>query len=323
VLFKDAEAIELLRAVDTLVVDKTGTLTRASRAGRTHAHGRVRRGGGLRLAASLERSSEHPLAAAIVNEPTERGLALAQVRSSRRSREGRARNRGGSPRRRGERALFASWASSPARRRASAQAPCLVADRRRSGGVISVADPIKASTREAVQQLHADGLRLVMLTGDQRANADAVAAELGIDEVIAEVLPDQKAQVVQRLQREGRSSRWRATGSTTRPRSRRPRSGSRWAPAPTSRSRARAITLVQGDLRAVARARALSRATMRNVRQNLFFAFVYNALGVPVARGRPVSVVRRTAVADDRGAAMSLSSVSVIANALRLRRVSL
>ena len=152
-------------------------------------------------------------------------------------------------------------------------------------GLLAVADPIKASTPEAIRLLHADGLRIVMLTGDNEITAARSPPTLGIDEVIAEVLPDQKRESSGVCSARAASSRWPATASTTRRRWPRRRSASRWAPAPTSRSRAPAITLVKGDLRGIVRARRLSRATMRNIRQNLFLAFVYNALGVPVAAG--------------------------------------
>jgi Cu+-exporting ATPase len=190
-------------------------------------------------------------------------------------------------------------------------------------GVLSVADPIKASTPEAVRQLHADGLRLVMLTGDHRATAQAVAAKLGIDEVIAEVLPEQKAQVVKELQAGGHVVAMAGDGINDAPALAQAEVGIAMGTGTDVAIESAGVTLVKGDLRAVARARALSRATMRNIRQNLFFAFVYNALGVPIAAGALYPVFGVLLSPMIAAAAMSLSSVSVIGNALRLRRVAL
>jgi Cu+-exporting ATPase len=190
-------------------------------------------------------------------------------------------------------------------------------------GVLAVADPIKDSTPEAVRQLHADGLRLVMLSGDHRATAQAVAAQLGIDEVIADVLPERKAQVVKELQASGHIVAMAGDGINDAPALAQAQVGIAMGTGTDVAIESAGITLVKGDLRAVARARALSRATMRNIRQNLFFAFVYNALGVPIAAGVLYpwfGVLLSPMIA---AAAMSLSSVSVIANALRLRRVVL
>ena len=190
-------------------------------------------------------------------------------------------------------------------------------------GIVSVADPVKDTTPEAIAQLHAEGLRLVMLTGDSRTTAEAVARRLGIDEVIAEVLPDQKAAVIERLQREGRVVAMAGDGINDAPALARAHVGIAMGTGTDVAMESAGVTLVKGDLRGIVRARRLSRATMRNIRQNLFFAFVYNALGVPVAAGVLYPVFGLLLSPMIAAAAMSLSSVSVIGNALRLRRVSL
>jgi Cu+-exporting ATPase len=190
-------------------------------------------------------------------------------------------------------------------------------------GLLSVADPIKPTTPEAIAQLHAEGLRLVMLTGDARGTANAVAQELGLDEVVAEVLPEQKAEVVKRLQAEGRIVAMAGDGVNDAPALAQAQVGIAMGTGTDVAMESAGVTLVTGDLRGIARARRLSRATMRNIRQNLFFAFVYNALGVPIAAGvlYPVSGMLLSPML--AAAAMSFSSVSVIANALRLRRIRL
>ncbi len=193
----------------------------------------------------------------------------------------------------------------------------------RAAGLLGVADPIKHSTPEAIRALHAEGLRIVMLTGDSRTTARAVARRLGIDDVRAEVLPDQKVAVVRQLQSRGtRSWRWRATASTTRRRSRRRDVGIAMGTGTDVAMESAGVTLVKGDLRGIVRARRLSRQTMRNIRQNLFFAFVYNALGVPIAAGALYPFVGLLLSPMIAAAAMSFSSVSVIGNALRLRRAA-
>jgi len=190
-------------------------------------------------------------------------------------------------------------------------------------GIVSVADPIKETTPEAIAQLHAEGLRLVMLTGDSRTTAEAVARRLGIDDVIPEVLPDQKAAVIERLQREGRVVAMAGDGINDAPALAQAQVGIAMGTGTDVAMASAGVTLVKGDLRGIARARRLSRATMSNIRQNLFFAFVYNALGVPVAAGVLYPVFGLLLSPMIAAAAMSLSSVSVIGNALRLRRVSL
>jgi Cu+-exporting ATPase len=190
-------------------------------------------------------------------------------------------------------------------------------------GVVSVADPIKESTPDAIRELHAEGVRIVMLTGDSRTTADAVARTLGIDEVIPEVLPDQKAAVIERLQREGRVVAMAGDGINDAPALAQAQVGIAMGTGTDVAMESAGVTLVKGDLRGIVRARRLSRATMRNIRQNLFFAFVYNALGVPVAAGVLYPFFGVLLSPMIAAAAMSLSSVSVIGNALRLRRAQL
>jgi Cu+-exporting ATPase len=332
VLFKDAEAIEVLRSVDTLVVDKTGTLTEghpklvalAPAAGFDEAEL-------LQLAAGLERGSEHPLASAIVAGAEARGLTLASPDAfEARTGRGVVGKLGGRTVALGNDALLSELGVDAEALRERAQAmrsqgetAMFVAVDGALAGVIAVADPIKASTPEAVAQLHADGLRLVMLTGDHRATAQAVAAKLGIDEVIADVLPERKAQVVKELQAGGHVVAMAGDGINDAPALAQAQVGIAMGTGTDVAIESAGVTLVKGDLRAVARARALSRATMRNIRQNLFFAFVYNALGVPIAAGALYPLFGVLLSPMIAAAAMSLSSVSVIANALRLRRAAL
>jgi Cu+-exporting ATPase len=193
----------------------------------------------------------------------------------------------------------------------------------RVAGLLGVADPIKQTTPEAIAQLHAEGLRLVMLTGDARGTANAVAAKLGLDEVIAEVLPEQKVEVVKRLQREGRIVAMAGDGVNDAPALAQAQVGIAMGTGTDVAMESAGVTLVKGDLRGIARARRLSRATMRNIRQNLFFAFVYNALGVPIAAGLLYPAFGLLLSPMIAAAAMSLSSVSVITNALRLSRIRL
>jgi len=332
VLFRNAEAIELLRSVDTLVVDKTGTLTRGKPAlAAVIPFGSWSEAGLLRAAASLERGSEHPLAAAIVEGATARGIALAAPEAFE-SRTGRGvvGRVDGRPAALGNLALLSELGIAPgdavaraeALRRDGHTAVFVVVDGALAG-IVSVADPVKDTTPEAIAQLHAEGLRLVMLTGDSRTTAEAVARQLAIDEVIAEVLPDQKAAVIERLQREGRVVAMAGDGINDAPALARAHVGIAMGTGTDVAMESAGVTLVKGDLRGIVRARRLSRATMANIRQNLFFAFVYNALGVPVAAGVLYPVFGLLLSPMIAAAAMSLSSVSVIGNALRLRRVSL
>ncbi len=333
VLFRNAEAIEVLRDIDTLVVDKTGTLT----LGRPElVTVEVAPGFAdhelLALAASLERGSEHPLAAAIV-----RGAGGARRDPGRShavrvgDRQGRARAgewpRGGAGQRRAAdgsgRGTGDAWR---ARRSAARGRPDGDVRgggwraRRYPGGV---ADPIKDSTPEAIAALHAEGLRIVMLTGDSATTARAVAGRLGIDEVIAGVLPDQKAAKIRELQAQGRKVAMAGDGINDAPALAQAQVGIAMGTGTDVAMESAGVTLVKGDLNGIARARKLSRATMGNIRQNLFFAFIYNMLGVPIAAGVLYPFFGLLLSPIIAAAAMSLSSVSVVSNALRLNRVAL
>jgi Cu+-exporting ATPase len=332
VLIKNAEALETLEKVDTLVVDKTGTLTEGKPVltSATAADG-LSEGEVLRLAASLERGSEHPLAAAIVAGAEARGLALSPVEEFRsltgKGVTGRVDGRAVAL---GNRRLLEDLSLSldgfDARAealRGEGQTVMFVAVDGRLAGLVGVADPIKASTPEALALLRADGVHVVMLTGDSRATALAIAGKLGIADVEAEVLPDQKAAVVKRLQIQGRVVAMAGDGVNDAPALAQAQVGIAMGTGTDVAMQSAGITLVKGDLRGIVRARRLSRATMRNIRQNLFFAFVYNALGVPIAAGALYPMIGLLLSPIIASAAMSLSSVSVIANALRLRRVTL
>jgi Cu+-exporting ATPase len=332
ILFKDAEAIETLRKVDTLVVDKTGTLT----LGKPRLVGVWPRAAFdenevLRLAASLEQASEHPIASAIVDGARERALPLAKpARFEARSGKGIRGDIEGRPVAVGTAAFFVELgiANGPAsdeldaRRREGATA-MLVAIDGRFAGVIAVADPIKDSTPSALSALRDEGVRVVMLSGDSKVTAAAVARRLGIDEVIAEVLPGEKAAVVERLKAEGRFVAMAGDGVNDAPALATAHVGIAMGTGTDVAMHSAHVTLVKGDLRAIMRARKLSRAAMANIQQNLFFAFVYNALGVPVAAGMLYPIVGLLMNPMLAALAMSLSSVSVIGNALRLRRVDL
>ena len=332
VLFRNAEAIELLRQVDTLVVDKTGTLTEGRpRLAAVETRPGVAEDELLRLAASLERGSEHPLAAAIVAGAEARGLALAES-SGFESHTGRGVTGTVAGRRvaLGNRRLLEEqgadagplWARAEALR-AEGRTALFVALDGEAAGLVAVADPVKETAPDAIRRLHAEGLRIVMLTGDGRTTAEAVAKRLGIDEVVAEVLPAEKAAAVKRLQAEGRIVAMAGDGVNDAPALAQAHVGIAMGTGTDVAMESAGVTLVKGDLRGIVRARALSRATLRNIRQNLFFAFVYNALGVPVAAGVLYPVFGLLLSPMLAAAAMSLSSVSVIANALRLRRVAL
>jgi Cu+-exporting ATPase len=332
VLFKNAEAIEVLRSVETLVVDKTGTLTRGrpELAAVLPATG-WDEAGLLRAAASLEQGSEHPLAAAIVEGARAKGIPITSAESfEARIGKGVVGRVEGRTVALGNTALLADLgvaAGEAAGRadalRAEGQTVMFVAVDGALAGLVSVADPIKDTTPDAIRQLHAEGVRIVMLTGDSRVTAEAVARRLGIDEVIPEVLPDQKAAVVERLQREGQVVAMAGDGINDAPALAQAQVGIAMGTGTDVAMESAGVTLVKGDLRGIVRARRLSRATMSNIRQNLFFAFVYNALGVPVAAGVLYPVFGLLLSPMIAAAAMSLSSVSVIANALRLRRADL
>jgi Cu+-exporting ATPase len=332
VLFRNAEAIEVLRSVDTLVVDKTGTLTE----GRPELVSVVAAEGFdeatlLRLAASLERASEHPLAAALVAGAQARGQTLVEAESfeSRTGMGVAGRVEGRSVALGNSRLLDAigvdtgALAEAAGAMGAEAQTAMFVAVDGKLAGLLGVADPIKPSTPEAIRSLRAEHLHIVMLTGDSRATAEAVAGRLGLDEVIAEVLPDQKLEVVKRLQAEGRMVAMAGDGINDAPALAQAEVGIAMGTGADVAMESAGVTLVKGDLRGIARAARLSHAAMRNIKQNLFFAFVYNALGVPLAAGALYPAFGLLLSPMIAAAAMSFSSVSVIGNALRLRRLAL
>ncbi|MDA2909840.1 heavy metal translocating P-type ATPase [Nitrospiraceae bacterium AH_259_D15_M11_P09] len=336
VLIKNAEALEILEKVDTVVVDKTGTLTE----GRPRLSSVVTVAGLsetelLRLAASLERGSEHPLAAAIVASAQEKGIELSEAQGFRSlTGKGVTGNVGGRFVALGTRILLEeepdidSSALHDLNGRADdlrrdGQTVMFVAVDGRPAGLLGVADPIKPSTPEAIQMLHEDGVRLVMLTGDSRLTAESVARKLGIDEVMAEVLPEGKGQVVKRLQAEGHRVAMAGDGINDAPALAQADVGIAMGTGTDVAMESAGVTLVKGDLRGIARARRLSVATMRNIRQNLFFAFIYNTLGVPVAAGVMYPLVGVLLSPIIASAAMTFSSVSVITNALRLRKLAL
>jgi Cu+-exporting ATPase len=332
VLLRNAEALEVLEQVDTLVVDKTGTLTEGKPALTTvAAFGSVDEAALLRLVASLERVSEHPLASAIVRGAESRGITTAAVTDFRSTTgKGVTGVVDGRTVAVGNAALLADLGASvdtlTARAdelRRNGETVMFVAIDGAAAGLIGVADPVKATTGEAIRALHAEGLRIVMLTGDSRVTADAVARRVGIDDVEAEVLPEQKAAVVKRLQGEGRRVAMAGDGINDAPALAQADVGVAMGTGTDVAMESAGVTLVQGDLRGLVRARRLSRATMRNIRQNLFFAFVYNVLGVPIAAGLLYPVFGWLLSPIIASAAMTFSSVSVIANALRLRREAL
>lgn len=328
VLFKNAEAIEVLRQIDTLVVDKTGTLTEGKpKLVSLIALPNFDEQTLLRFAATLERSSEHPLAAAIVAEAAARGIELADTRNfASVTGKGIKGEVDGHQVSLGNRALAAelgidinSVSGRAEGLRADGQTVLFVAVDGKAAGLIGIADPIKATSVEAVKQLHAENVRIVMLTGDSETTARTVAAKLQIDDVVAEVLPHEKADVVKRLQSEGRKVAMAGDGINDAPALAQAHVGIAMGTGTDVAMESAAVTLVKGDLRGIVRAILLSRATMKNIKQNLFFAFVYNALGVPVAAGLLYPVFGLLLSPMIAAAAMSFSSVSVIANALRLR----
>ncbi len=332
VLIRDAAALERMERVDTLVVDKTGTLTE----GKPRLVTLVPAAGLdetqlLRLAASLERGSEHPLAAAIVAGAQERGVVLAQVQDFRSlTGKGVTGRVDGTAVALGNAALLSALeveAGALAERaealRREGQTVVFVVAEGKPAGLLGVADPIKVSTPQALELLRREGLRVVMLTGDSRTTAEAVARKLGIDEVIAEVLPEAKGDVVKKLQSQGRVVAMAGDGVNDAPALAQADVGIAMGTGTDIAMESAGVTLVKGDLLGIARARKLSQGTLRNIRQNLFFAFVYNTLGVPLAAGALFPLFGWLLSPMFASAAMSLSSVSVISNALRLRRLSL
>ena len=332
VLIKNAETLERMERIDTLVIDKTGTLTEgkpkvvavAPASGFDEAHV-------LQLAASIERGSEHPLAAAIVAAAAERKLELLPVRDfdapAGKGVTGIVDNKRlalGNARFLGEMSIDTSALAPEAERlRGDGATAVFLAVDGKAACVIAVADPIKKTTPDALRALAADGVRVVMLTGDNRTTAQAVARKLGIAEVEAEVLPDQKNAVVEKLRREGRAVAMAGDGVNDAPALAAAEVGIAMSTGSDVAIESAGITLLRGDLTGIVKARILSAAVMRNIRQNLFFAFVYNALGVPVAAGVLYPVFGLLLSPIIAAAAMALSSVSVIGNALRLRSVAL
>lgn len=332
VLFRNAEAIEFLRKVDTVVVDKTGTLTE----GKPKLVG-VKPAPGfdeerlLLLVASLERASEHPLAAAIVAGAEARGIKLLATESFesvtgkgvKATVEGVRVALGNRKLMEDAEVNIEELAESAEAMRADGQTVMFVAVEGKAGGLIGVADPIKPTTPEAIRQLREEGIRVVMLTGDSRTTAAAVTRKLGIDDVIAEVLPEDKSNQIKRLQEQGRFVAMAGDGINDAPALAQAQVGIAMGTGTDVAMESAGITLVKGDLTGIVRARRLSRATMSNIRQNLFFAFVYNALGVPIAAGVLYPFFGLLLSPMIAAAAMSFSSVSVIGNALRLRGVKL
>ena len=333
VLIKNAEALEVLEKIDTLVVDKTGTLTE----GKPRLISVIPVRGQdevelLLLAASLERGSEHPLAAAIVKGAEERGVKLAETREFRSiTGKGVVGSVDGKNVALGNAKLLEElnikagelwWGQSEELRKEGQTVMYVVVDGA-IAGLLGVADPVKQSTPEAIELLHEDGIKIVMLTGDNRTTAEAVAKRLGIDQIQAEVLPEQKVEVVKRLQAEGRMVAMAGDGVNDAPALAQAHVGIAMGTGTDVAMESAGVTLIKGDLRGIAKARRLSRGTMRNIRENLFFAFIYNVLGIPIAAGvlYPFSGMLLSPVI--ASVAMTFSSVSVITNALRLNRLQL
>ena len=331
ILFRNAEAIELMRKVDTVVVDKTGTLTDgkpklvAVQPAPGFSEEQV-----LAAAASLERASEHPLAAAIVAGAESRSIPFSPAQAFE-SMTGKGVKGivDGAPAALGNRRLmddlqvnFDALAESAESMRAEGQTVMIAAIGGKLAGLISVADPVKSTSAGAVRQLQKEGIRVIMLTGDVRKTAEAVARKLGVDEVIAEVLPQDKIDHIKRLQAEGRFVAMAGDGINDAPALAQAQVGIAMGTGTDVAMESAGVTLVKGDLTGIVRARRLSTATMRNIRQNLFFAFVYNTLGVPIAAGVLYPFFGLLLSPMIAAAAMSFSSVSVVGNALRLRRAT-
>ncbi len=332
VLIKNAEALEIMRKVDTLVIDKTGTLTEGKpKLVVVIPVNDFNEQDALRLAASLEQGSEHPLAEAIVRGAKEKKVGLSRTEDFQSvTGQGVTGKVDNCPVALGNIKLFEGLGIDagdlPQRAdamRAEGQTVMFLAINGKAAGLIGVADPIKESTPEAISDLHKEGIKIVMLTGDSRKTAEAVAGKLGIDEIQAEVLPDQKAAVVKQLQAEGRVVAMAGDGINDAPALAQAHVGIAMGTGTDVAMESAGVTLVKGDLRGIVRARRLSRMTMRNIRQNLFFAFVYNTLGVPVAAGVLYPYFGWLLSPMIAAAAMSFSSVSVVVNALRLRRAPL
>jgi len=332
VLIKDAESLEVMERIDTLIVDKTGTLTEGKpKLVTVEPSGHVDEKQLLRTAASLERGSEHPLATAIVRGAEEQNVELVDASDfdsvTGKGITGRVEDQSVAL---GNRAMMKEVGvdvddvgERAEELRAEGQTVMFVAIDGKLAGLLGVSDPIKASTAEAIELLHESGVEIVMVTGDSATTAEAVARKLGIDRVEAEVLPERKAEVVRELQDDGRRVAMAGDGINDAPALAQADVGIAMGTGTDVAIESAGVTLVQGDLRGVARSRLLSRKTMRNIRQNLFFAFVYNAAGVPIAAGVLYPVLGLLLSPMIAASAMTLSSVSVISNALRLRRVDL
>jgi len=332
ILLKNAEALETFEKVDILVVDKTGTLTEGRpRLVTVDAVKGVSAEDLLRFTASLERSSEHPLAAAIVEGATDRGVTLTDARGFE-----SVTGKGVSGEVDGRRVVLGNrlmmetelnpdkaWLDQADGYRKEGQTVMYAAVDGRPAGLLGVADPIKESTPEALEALHEANIRVVMLTGDSRSTAEAIGRQLGIDEIHAEVLPEDKNRIVREFQQSGHVVAMAGDGINDAPALAQADVGIAMGTGTDVAMESAGVTLVKGDLRGIARAQSLSRATMRNIRQNLFFAFIYNALGVPVAAGVLYPWTGLLLNPMIAAAAMSFSSVSVIANALRLRSKTL
>jgi Cu+-exporting ATPase len=332
VLIRNAEALETLEEIDTLVVDKTGTLTEGKPKLVTVLPApEFDESVLLATAAAVEKASEHPLAEAIVSAAAEKGLRVPAANDFESvtgkgitgTVEGKKVGIGSARLLRDAGTATANMEGRAEELRAEGQTVMFVAVDGRLAGLLGVTDPIKASTPEAIQLLHRAGIRIRMLTGDNRTTAEAVARRLGIDDVEAEVLPEQKTETVRRLQAEGRKVAMAGDGVNDAPALAQANVGIAMGTGTDVAMESASVTLIKGDLRGIVRARRLSEATMRNIRQNLFFAFIYNALGVPVAAGVLYPFVGLLLSPMIASAAMTFSSVSVIANALRLRRAVL
>jgi P-type Cu+ transporter len=331
-LIRNAEALETLEKVDTLVVDKTGTLTEGKpKLVTVEAVSGVDESELLRIAASLEAASEHPLAAAIVSGARERGVRPSKVENfgseTGKGVKGTVAGRNvavGNVKLLEDLSIDQDGLEARAEQlRSEGQTVMFAVLDGRLSGLLGVADPIKSSAADAIRKLHSDGIRVVMLTGDNRTTAQAVAHQLGLDEVEADVLPGEKAAVVKRLQAAGRIVAMAGDGVNDAPALAQAQVGIAMGTGTDVAMESAGITLVRGDLSGIARARILSRATMKNIRQNLFFAFVYNLLGVPIAAGLLYPFFGLLLSPMIASAAMTFSSVSVITNALRLRRLEL
>ena len=332
ILVKDAQALEVLAKVDTLVIDKTGTLTEGRPRLTAVLHSSSwTRAGFLALAASLEQASEHPVAAALVKAAREEKLELSPATDFRSlAGQGVTGRVGHFDVALGNIALFktlginlGAWTQKAEALRGEGQTVMLVAVDGKAAGLLGVSDPVKETTPEAIRALHQDGVRIVMVTGDARSSALAVARRLGLDQVRAEVPPGGKAEIIKKLQTEGHVVAMAGDGINDAPALAQAQAGIAMGTGTDVAMESAGLTLVKGDLRGITKARRLSRATMRNIRQNLFFAFAYNTVGIPVAAGVLYPFFGLLLSPVFASAAMSLSSLSVVANALRLKRLRL